>query len=108
MGKSNKPVIALLPVIEECCVRNRKVNMEENCYYESDEDKQKDNFKTRKPKFSRSESVDSGVFMTPPSSPIHSPLTHFPPSLMFGQHGASLAGSFVFEQEMGLCKLKLE
>ena len=110
MGKSNKTVLNLLPVIDECCVRQRKVGMEENCDHKSDEDNQNDRNQARKPIFTRSESLDSGVFLTPPSSPhIHSTLalTHFTPPIMFGQQGHSLAGSFLLEQE-GLSKLKLE
>ena len=95
--------------------------------------------------FERSTSIDSGVFLTPPSSPgvfltppssprvfltppsspgiiLTAPsspqlvksnpsyftFAHMPSSTMYGQQGASLAFTFMIEQEMGLEKLKQE
>ena len=63
--------------------------------------------------FERSTSIDSGVFLTPPSSqklvksnPSSFTFAHMPYSTMYGQKGASLAFTFMLEQEMGLEKLK--
>ena len=103
----------LLKVPIRSFVRQRKPNTEE----------EKDTKK--KPTFERSTSIDSGVFLTPPSSPgviLTTPsspqlvksnpsyftFAHMPSSTMYGQQGASLAFTFMIEQEMGLEKLKQE
>ena len=109
MGKSNNQVSDLLTVTQDCFVRQRKVSVDSNDETNVNNVIEKQSLQLGKTKFSRSESLDSELFLTPPSSPcVNSPRVHFPPSIMFGQQGASLAGSFVLEQEMGLCKLKQE
>ena len=112
VDRENKAVVDRLAVPGRAAVRQRKVSMEDN---------KKETFtQKQKPTFKRSTSIDSGVFLTPPSSPRNF-LT--PPSSqpgfqqftpyysvhgMHSQHGANLAFSFMLEQEMGLEKLKQE
>ena len=107
MSKSNNLVLDRLVVPEKLNVRQRKVSMEENTSFLLDEDKQT-KCKGKKQHFQRSISVDSGVFLTPPSSPrIYSPMGQMPCSNVYGQQG-SLASTFAVEHEMGLEKLKQE
>jgi hypothetical protein len=107
MVKTNNLVLDLLVVPEISNVRQRKISMEETTSHLLDEDKQT-KCKGRKQHFQRSISVDSGVYLTPPSSPnIYSPLGQMPCSNVYGQQG-SLAFSFAVENEMALEKLKQE
>ena len=106
MSKSDNLVLDLLVVPGKPNVRQRKVSMEDNRSHIVDEDKQAKG-QERKQQFKRSNSIDSGVFLTPPSSPrMYSP--QMPCSNVYGQQGASLAFCFILEQEMGLEKLKQE
>ena len=96
----------LLEVPGKPSIRQRKASMEDNRSHIVDEDKQ---YQGSKKQLQRSNSIDSGVFLTPPSSPrIYSPLSQMPFSNIYGQQGASLAFCFILEQEMGLDKLKQE
>merc|ERR1711915_199896 len=62
-----------------------------------------------KMKPSRSNSIDSGVCLSPPPTPqIFNTTAALPSMGLSGQHGASLAFSFILEQEIGIEKLKLE
>ena len=77
-------------VIEEASTTKRKKSMD-------------------KMKPSRSNSIDSGVCLSPPPTPqIFNTTAALPSMGLSGQHGASLAFSFILEQEIGIEKLKLE
>ena len=108
MSKSDNLVLDLLEVPGKPNVRQRKASMDDNRSHIVDEDKQAKG-QGKKTQFKRSNSIDSGVFLTPPSSPrMYQPLPQMPCSNVYGQQGASLAFCFILEQEMGLEKLKQE
>ena len=102
VSKSNKLLLELPK--GECFVRQRNVSMDEYC----DQELNEENLQKAKPKLKRSDSLDSGVCLTPPSSPLICTQFAVPCASMYSQQGPSLAVSFLLEQEMGLCKLKLE